>query len=172
MFKTTLFHLYFKKLSCKSTGCFYKWKKLSSTTTFKFMWFQRTVKIAIKMLCQYMNNPEDRLWANLIVPSANLLNVLAVVTAGWEFTISEKSRISASFLRVDVRYRVGSKIFDNCDLLPWYICCFFVKHSGRRAISILQASGQRERQNNAAFLNSLKLNSLSIDVLFGSAFSV
>ena len=55
------------------------------------MWFQRTVKIDA-------NNPEERLWTHLIFPSANLLLVLAVVTAAWKFTISEKSRISASFL--------------------------------------------------------------------------
>ena len=40
--------------------------------------------------------PEDRLWANLIIPFAKLLKVLAVVTAAWEFTISEKSGTSAS----------------------------------------------------------------------------
>ena len=45
--------------------------------------------------------PTDRLWANLIIPSENLLKGLAVVTTAWEFTISEKARISASFLRVD-----------------------------------------------------------------------
>ena len=54
----------------------------------------------------------------------------------------------------------------------WYSCCFFVKHSGRLAISILITSAQRERRNNAASINLLKLNSLSLGVLFGSAFAV
>ena len=42
-------------------------------------------------------------------------------------------------------------------MLPWYICCFFVKHSGRPAITILTTSAQRERRNNGACLNLLKL---------------
>ena len=54
-----------------------------------------------------------------MIPSANSLKILTLVTATWEFTIGEKSKISASFLRVDVRDGVGSKIFDNCNLLPW-----------------------------------------------------
>ena len=49
---------------------------------------------------------------NLIIPSANLFKVLAVVKAASEFTISEKRRIRASSLRADVRYvRVRIKDF-------------------------------------------------------------
>ena len=57
-------------------------------------------------------------------------------------------------------------------MLPWYISYFFVKLLGRPAISILTTSVQRERRNNAASLNLLKLSSLTIGVLFGSAFAV
>ena len=70
-------------------------------------------------------HPEDRLLTNSIIPSANSLKVLSVVTAAWEFTITEKSKISASFLRVDVRDGVGLKIFNNWDLLLWYVLLFF-----------------------------------------------
>ena len=101
----------------------------------------------------------DRFLTNAIIPSA-------VVTAAWEFTVAEKSKISASFLKVDERDRVRSKIFNNCDLLPWYICCFFVKHSGRPVISILKTSAQREGRNNAAALNLLKSDSLRVDLFF------
>ena len=44
---------------------------------------------------------EYRLWKNLIISSINSLKILALVTTALELT--EKSRISASFLRVDVR---------------------------------------------------------------------
>ena len=37
-----------------------------------------------------IEHSEDRFWTNLIIPSANSLKVLAVVTAAWEFTIAEK----------------------------------------------------------------------------------
>ena len=80
----------------------------------------------------------------------NLLKVLEVVKVVREFTISGKYRIRASFLRVDVRYWVRSKIFNSCDLPPWCICCFFEKHSGRMTIFISKTSVQTERRNNAA----------------------
>ena len=118
-----------------------------------------------------MNSTEDRLWTNLTIPSAIFLKVLTVVTAAWEFTISEKSEIRSSFLRA-IRYGVGSNIFNNCDLLPRYICCLFEKDSGRPAISVLSTSAQSERWNYAASLNLLKLNSLSMSVLFGFPFAV
>ena len=70
-------------------------------------------------------HPEERFLTNSITSSANSLKVLAVVTAAWEFTITEKSKISASFLRVDVRDGVGLKIFNNWDLLLWYVLLFF-----------------------------------------------
>ena len=54
----------------------------------------------------------------------------------------------------------------------FYICCFFLKHSGRPVISILKSLGQREEQNNAAALNLLKSDSLRVDDFFGSAFAV
>ena len=54
-------------------------------------------------------------------------------------------------------------------MLPWHICCFFVKHSGRPDISILTTSAPRERRNNAASLNLLKLKHRRF---FGSAFSI
>ena len=95
-----------------------------------------------------------------------------MVTAALEFTIAEESKISASFLRVDVRDGVVLKIFNNYDLLPWYICCFFVKHSGRLVISILKTSAQREGWNNAATLNLLKSDSLRVCVFFESVFVV
>ena len=63
-------------------------------------------------MCEH---PEDRFLTNLITISANSFKVLAVVTAAWEFTIAEKSKISASFLRVDVRDGLGSKISNNYD---------------------------------------------------------
>ena len=86
--------------------------------------------------------------------------------------MAEKSKIRASFLRADVRDRVGLKIFDKCDSLQWYICCFLVKHLSTPIISILKTSVQREGQNNAAALNFLKPDSLRVDVFFGSAFAV
>ena len=81
---------------------------------------------------------EDTVWTlHVINRSANLLKVFVVVTAAWEFTITENSWISASFLRADVRYGVGLVIFINCDLLMWYIWCFFfIKHSGKPTTSI------------------------------------
>ena len=91
-------------------------------------------------------HPEDWFSTNSIIPSANSLKVLAVVTA------AGKSEISASFLRVDVRDGVGSKIFNNCNLLPWYSCCFYVKHSGRPVIFILRTAAQREGRNNPTVL--------------------
>ena len=89
-----------------------------------------------------------------------------MVTAALEFTIAEQSKINASFLRVDVRDGVVLKIFNNYDLLPWYICCFFVQHSGRLVISILKTSAQSEGRNNAATLNLLKSDSLKVCVFF------
>ena len=44
---------------------------------------------------------ENMFSTDSIIPSANFLEFLAVVTVAWEFTIAEKFRISASFLRVD-----------------------------------------------------------------------
>ena len=107
-FKATLFLLCLKKFPWKST-------------IFKWMWLQRIVKIAFP---NYVNRWTSRRgivdkFNNSI---CNLLKVLAVVTAAWEFTTSEKFKISASFLRVDIRYRIGLQIFNNCDLLPRYIC--------------------------------------------------
>ena len=95
-----------------------------------------------------------------------------MVTAPWELTILEKSRINVSFLRVDVRYGVGSKIFNNCDICYRLHLLFFVKYSGRPVIYILTTSAQRERRNNAASPNLLKLNSLGVGVFFRSAFAV
>ena len=86
--------------------------------------------------------------------------------------MAEKSKISPSFLRVDVRDRVGLKICNNCYLLPWYLCCFFLKHSGRPVVSILKTSALIEGRNNAAALNLLKPDSLRVDVFFMSAFAV
>ena len=62
-------------------------------------------------------HPEERFLTNSITSPANSLKVLAVVTAAWEFNITEKSKISASFLRVDVRDGEKSKIFSNCNLM-------------------------------------------------------
>ena len=62
------------------------------------------------------------------------------------------------------------KIFNNCDFLPWYICCFFVKYSGRPVISILKTSAQKKERNNAAALNLMKSDSFREDVFFGSVF--
>ena len=76
-------------------------------------------------ICEHL---EDRFLTKSTTQSANSLKVLTVVTAAWEFTIAEKSKISAPFLRVDVTDWVGLKNFNNCDLLPLYIYCFFVKH--------------------------------------------
>ena len=47
--------------------------------------------------------PEDRFWKNLMIPSADSLIISTVVTAVWELTIANKSRINASFFRADVR---------------------------------------------------------------------
>lgn len=90
------------------------------------------------------NYQEDRVWRHGNNPSANLLKDSAVVTAACEFTITENSRISVSFLRADVGDGVGSVIFINCDLLMWYICCFFIKHSGRPVTPFLKTSAQGE----------------------------
>ena len=49
-------------------------------------------------ICQHS---EDRFWTNLIISSINSLKILVLLTTALEFT--EKSRISASFLRADVR---------------------------------------------------------------------
>ena len=68
-------------------------------------------------------------------------------------------------------YELGSKIFINCDLYLGTCCCF-VKHSFRPAIFVLTASVQREKRNNAASLNLIMLHSLSIGLLFRSAFAV
>ena len=57
-------------------------------------------------------------------------------------------------------------------MLLWYIFYFLVKLLGRPTISFLTTSGQRERRNNAASLNLLKLSSLTIGVLLGSPFAV
>ena len=94
-----------------------------------------------------------------------------MVTAAWELRISEKSRISVSFLVVDARYRVGSKIFNNCVLLPWNICCFCktFRQTGHFHFDNLC---KRARRNYAASLDFLKLHSLSVGVFFGSAFAV
>ena len=54
-------------------------------------------------------HPEDRFWADLIA-SVNSLKVMAVVAAPSYFVIAEKSRIGASFLRVDVKDGVQSEI--------------------------------------------------------------
>ena len=59
-------------------------------------------------------HPEDMFLTNSIIPSANSLKAWAAAAA-WEFTIAEKSKISASFLRVDVRDGLGSKISNNYD---------------------------------------------------------
>ena len=96
-------------------------------------------------------------WTNLIIPSENPLKVLAQVTAVWEFII-EKSRISASFLRVDVKDGVELKIFVNYDLIR------FEKHSGTLVGSILKTSSQKEGWS--------KTNSLHLGVFFESAFVV
>ena len=96
---------------------------------------------------------EHRFWTNLMVPFVNLLRVLAVVTAAWEFTIGEKSRISASFLRVDVRDKVGL----NCEL--WF-------DSGRLDIFILKTFAKRKGQNNATAVNLLNSDSLKVGVFF------
>ena len=116
--QTTLILLCLKKLPWKSFGILVasiNGKKLSTTMSFTCI---RRTYISI---CEY---PEDMFWKNLIIPSAISLKVLEVVTATWEFTIAEKSRVSASFLRADVKNEVGSKIFNNCDLLLWYIFYF------------------------------------------------
>ena len=76
-------------------------------------------------------HPEDRFWADLIA-SVNSLKVMAVVAAPSYFVIAEKSRISASFLRVDVKDGVRSEILRNCDVFT------FCKHSDRPVISIFQ----------------------------------
>ena len=57
-------------------------------------------------------------------------------------------------------------------MLPWYTCCFFVKHSGRTVISILKTLAEREGRNNAAALNLSKSNYLRVGIFFGSAFAV
>ena len=90
---------------------------------------------------------------------------LSVVTAAWEFTISEKSRIIASFVRADVRYRVGMWFATMVHLL------LFCKTFRQTDISILGISA-RKRQNNEASFIFLKLNWLCVDVLFRSAFVV
>ena len=86
--------------------------------------------------------------------------------------ITEKSKISASFLRADVRDGGESKIFNYCDLLLCCIHSFFVKHTERPVIYIWQTSAQWDGQSNAATLNLLKSNSLRVGVFFGSAFAV
>ena len=94
-------------------------------------------------LCQYVNNSEDRFLTNLIIRSANLLKVSAVVTT-WEFTISEKSRISAYFLRVDVRYGVDRRfltVISYCGIST----AFFRKTFRLPTISILTTSAQRDK---------------------------
>ena len=143
---------------------------MSKTTIFKWMWLQRIVKVAIP---NYVNTWTS--WREIVDKFnnsiCNLLKVLAVMTAAWEFTTSEKFKIGASFLRVDIRYRVGLQIFNNCDLLLRYICCFFVKYLRRLVISVLTISA-RERRNNAASLNLLQLNSFCVGVFFWSAFVI
>ena len=86
--------------------------------------------------------------------------------------MAEKSKISPSFLKVEVRDRVGLKICNNCNLLPWYLCCFFLKHSGRPVITILKTLALREERNNAAALNLFKPDSLRVDFFSESAFAV
>ena len=145
--KPTSFLLCIQKIALQVVwyiGCFCKWKNLSTTMGVTCMWLQRIVKITITK--SVSEHPEDWFSTNSIIPSANSLKVLAVVTA------TGKSEISASFLRVDVRDGVGSKIFNNCNLLPWYSCCFYVKHSGRPVIFILRTAAQREGRNNPTVL--------------------
>ena len=95
-------------------------------------------------LCQYVNNSEDRFWTNLIIRSANLLKVSAVVTT-WEFTISEKSRISAYFLRVDVRYGVDRRFLITVISYCGISTAFFRKTFRLPIISILTTSAQRDK---------------------------
>ena len=98
------------------------------------------------------------------------MKVLAVVTAAWEFTITEKSKISVSSLRANVIDGGESKIFNYCDLLLYYIHSFFVKHSERPVIYVLKTSTQRDGRSNAATNNLLKSDSLG--AFFGSFFPV
>ena len=96
-------------------------------------------------------HPEDRFWTDLI-PSANSLKVMAVVTASSYCTIAEKCRISASFLRVGVEDGIRSEILKNFDLF-----------------SFLQAFRQTDHfyfQNTAPYL--LKSDSSREGVLFES----
>ena len=57
-------------------------------------------------------------------------------------------------------------------MLPWYTCCFFLKHSGRPVIFILKTLAEREGRNNAAALNLSKSDYLRVGSFFGSAFAV
>ena len=83
-----------------------------------------------------------------------------------------KSKISASFLRADIRDEGESKIFNYCDLLLCCIHSFFVKHSERPVVYISKTSTQRDGRSNAATNNLLKSDSWSVGVFFGSAFAV
>ena len=114
-------------------------------------------------------HPENRFSANFIIPSANPLKVLTVVTATWEFTVGEKSKISASFLRDDVRDGVESKIFGNCN---FYLGRAANKAFRQTSYFFLTTSAQREGPHNAATLYLLKSDSLRVGVFFGSIFSV
>ena len=119
-------------------------EKISTTTGFTLCDF----KELSKQLSQSMStreHPEDRFSTNLIIPSANSLKVLTVVTASWESIVAEKSKISASFLRVNVKEAVGSKIFNDCNLLLWYSSCFFRKSFGETNHFYFENLGTKRR---------------------------
>ena len=82
-FKARLFLLYLKKLPWKSFGIFVTSEngkncpqpRAASVSDFKELPKQLSQTILIR------EHPEDKLWENLIIPSVNLLKVLAMVKA-------------------------------------------------------------------------------------------
>ena len=111
-------------------------------------------------LCQYMNIQ----WTGSLQIQLFHLQIrwtfFAVVTAVWKFIIAEKSRISAYFLRADVRGGIRLKIFNNRHLLSWYIFCFFGKAFRQTGHFYFENISTREGRNDAAALNLLESDSL------------
>ena len=68
------------------------------------------------------------------------------------------------FLNSWCKIRGRIQVFNKCDLLTWYICCFFLKHSGRATIIILTTFAQRERRNSwrTSGIESTKASSFSL----------
>ena len=135
-FRATSFLLCLKNLPWKSFGilvAFVNRKNCSQPRASRVCDFKEMSK-SLSQTMLIREHPEDRFLTDLI-PSANSLKVMAVVTASSYFTIAEKCRISASFLRVGVEDGIRSEILKNFDLFS-FLQTF--KHSDRPIISIFK----------------------------------